>query len=266
MSIRHAVLSLLVCLVAFFLALKNYELWTQPAEFLPEKIAPRKTAVKKESPPAAASPSERSGPSDRAGIQSYIFIAEKNIFHPDRKEFPVPLPPPVAAIGPGIDATKEVKKPVVRPHIVLYGITIAGEYESASLAQLGRVLQKGEREVMTAKKGDQIGEYKLAKIFPDRINLEAPGDSFEVLLYDSKVPKRRTYARTENKPAAVVSTVPGAAEPSKGIPPRPVSEKPGLPVREGIAEAKLPRSVTPAAIPSPRRRERLPIGPSGPQQ
>ena len=82
MSVRHTVLSLLICLVAFFLALKNYELWTQPAEFLPEKAAPRKTAVKKEGPPSAASPDERSNSSDRAGIQSYIYIADKNLFHP----------------------------------------------------------------------------------------------------------------------------------------------------------------------------------------
>jgi len=265
MSIRHVVLGLLICLVAFFLALKNYELWTQPAEYLPEKTAPKRAAVKKESPPAPA------GQGERAGIQSYIFIADKNIFHPDRKEFPIPPPPAPGPGSPGYagsaaDPSKEIRKPIVRPHIVLYGITLAGDYESAFLAELNRAHRKGEREIATVKKGDRIGEYRLARILPDRIGLEAPGDSFEVLLYDSKAPKRRTYARTENKPAGVVTAGPGGPEPSKALPPKLAAQRAALPAGEGIAESRLPRAVTPAAVPTPRRRERLPIGPSGTQQ
>ena len=45
--------------------------------------------------------------------------------------------------------------------------------------------------MMTVKLGDQIGEFKLAKILPDRITMEAAGDSFEVLLYDPRTPKTK---------------------------------------------------------------------------
>jgi hypothetical protein len=40
-----------------------------------------------------------------------------------------------------------------------------------------------------------MGGYKLAKIMPDRITMEAPGDSFDVLLYDPKAPKKRVETR-----------------------------------------------------------------------
>jgi hypothetical protein len=54
-----------------------------------------------------------------------------NIFNPERKDF--------AAIGSGMSA-----KPVVRPQVILYGVTIAGDYRSASVINSGRPLKKGE--------------------------------------------------------------------------------------------------------------------------
>lgn len=140
-----------------------------------------------------------------ASLQSQLFIAEKNIFHPERKEFPI--------LGGG------TKKPIVRPQIVLYGVTLAGDYQSASVANPGMPLKKGERELMTVKVGNQVGEYKLAKILSDRITMEAEGDSFEVLLYDPRMPKRRMDVKIEAKPATITSTQPLPATRAAGTPP-----------------------------------------------
>lgn len=84
---------------------------------------------------------------------------------------------------------------MVRPQIVLYGVTIFGDYQSASVVNPGRPLRKGERETLTIKIGEKIGEYKLAKVLSDRITLEAEEDTFEVLLYDPKMPKKELILR-----------------------------------------------------------------------
>jgi hypothetical protein len=192
MSLKHGILSLLLLFFVLLLGIKNYEIWTLPIELGPEKGETKKSGVKIEDPSTIV------GKKETTPIESYIFIAEKNIFNPERKDFPVIAPP---LPGP------EVKKPIVRPQIILYGVTIGGDVQSASVVNPGRPLKKGERELMTLKVGDQIGEYKLAKILPDRIAMEATEDKFEVLLYDAKSPKQRTYAKTESKPATVTSTL-----------------------------------------------------------
>jgi hypothetical protein len=199
MSLKYGIFCLLLSFVVLLLFLKNVDIWTHPLEFPPEKGAEKKA----ERRPEALSMVRE--PKDTTSIKSYILIAEKNIFHPERKEFPI--------LG------GDTKKPIVRPQIVLYGVTIAGYYQSASVANPGRPLKKGERELMTVKVGDQVGEYKLAKILSDRITMEAEGDSFEVLLYDSRMPKRRMDVKTEAKPATITSTQPAPAPRTAGPPP-----------------------------------------------
>ncbi len=249
MSVKYGILSLLAVVIISVLAVKNYETWTAPAATV-ERPVLRKMAVKAETPPAPQ------GQKGTDSLQSCILVAQKNLFTPDRKEFPIVVP---AAVGG--DGARESKKPIVRPQIVLYGVTIIGDYQSASLSSPGRPLKKGEREVMTLKVGESLGEYKLAKVMQDRITLEAPGDSFDVMLY---TPKQRTYAKTELKPAMVTSTA--AAPP--GAPTAPAAPRPGVaqPSPQGsIAESHLPRPVTPAATPSvtPRARRWSPPSSSG---
>jgi hypothetical protein len=48
---------------------------------------------------------------------------------------------------------------------------------------------------------------------PDRIAMESSGDTFEVLLYDSKNPKRKMQATTETKIAMIASPQPASAPP-----------------------------------------------------
>ena len=218
MSLRYGVLCLLLFFVVLLLFLKNYETWTRPIKFIPEKQATRKSGTKIEGSPSIV------GQKEPTAIGAYILIAEKNIFSPERKDFPIINPPMAGA------AAEAAKKPPVRPKIILYGVTIQGEYQAASLANPGRPLQKGERETYTVKLGERIGEYKLAKVSSDRISLEAEGDSFEVLLYDSTLPKKRMDVRTEAKPTPVISTqpIPAGPEPAK-ITPTPPPPTPTIP-------------------------------------
>jgi hypothetical protein len=236
MSSRYGVLCLLLLFVVLLLFSKNYETWTRPTKLIPEKEAGKKSGIKLEGPPSIP------GQKNPTTAEAYIFIAEKNIFTPERKDFPIAKPSSMAEVA---------RKPPARPKVVLYGVTIQGNYQVASIANPGRPLQKGERETFTAKLGDRIGEYKLAKISSDRISLEAEGDSFEILLYDSTAPKKRMDVRTEIKPATVTSTQPSPAGPSPGttVPvssPQPKELAKPAPSKETIAPAP-----TPAKPPTP---------------
>ena len=188
MSLRYGILNLLVFISIILLASKIYETWMHPIEVPLEMEATEKQVPKIQIPQIIQEKKEFSN------IPSYTTISEKNIFNPERRDF-------TTQFGP------ERKKPLVRPQIILYGVAMAGDYQSASVSNPGRPLKKGEREAMTLKIGDRIGEYKLAKILPDRIALEAMEDTFEVLLYDPNKPKQRIYAKTDTKPAAITSTL-----------------------------------------------------------
>jgi hypothetical protein len=231
MSFRYGVLCLFLCFVVFLLALKNYELWTQPVGGTLKEGGLKKAETKIEGPPIMGS--QRETPS----IASYIMISEKNIFNPERKEFSIT----------GLDQSK----PMTRPQIILYGVTLAEDYQSASIVNPGRPMRKGEREMMTLKIGDRVGEYKMIKILPDRIAMEAGEDSFEVFLYDSNMPKRRTAVKTESRPAEITSTSPAPAP--APVPKAAEAAKPAEPPRERVIEPPLPRPLTPPppSYPSP---------------
>jgi hypothetical protein len=246
MSGKYLTLSLLLVFIIVLLFLKNYEIWTYPLEWASEREAIKKSEKRPEAPSVMV------GQRNPTSIQSYISISEKNIFSPERKEFPIL----------GADPTK----PIMRPQVVLYGVTIVGDYKAASIANSGRPVTKGERELMTVKIGDPVGEYKLTKILSDRITLEAAGDTFEVLLYDPKAPKRRMGVKTENRPAAVTSTQPASVPSAARVPPStpptrgPVSASPPVSVGAPRPTPPMGQVVTPSpaspatTFPSPEGR------------
>ena len=225
MSWRYGIFSLLLLVAVVLLALKNYGVWTQPMETLQEEGRAKKGETRVEGTPVPGRQKET------ASAASYISISEKNIFSPDRREFSI--------------TTSEQSKSIPRPQIILYGVTIAKDYQAASLVHPGRPLQKGEREMITVKVGEKVGAYKLAKILPDRITMESGEDSFDVLLYDASAPKKRVVVRTEVKPAEVKSTAPAPVP----VPKTAEAPKPGEPSRERVTEAPLPRPVTPTPAP-----------------
>jgi hypothetical protein len=250
---KYSILILGLIFIVLLLFLKNYEIWTYPVTWSPEKEGIKKSEKK----PEALLMVE--GQKNPASIQSYISISEKNIFNPERKEFPV--------LG------GNTKKAIVRPQIVLYGVTIAGDYQAASIVNSGRPLTKGERELMTVKIGDQVGEYKLAKIMSDRITMETEWDTFEVLLYDPKMPKRRMDVKRETKPATITSTQPTPTSRTTGsLPPNaptggpvPTSPPPSIgaskPTASGEQVATPPPTspVRPTSPPVDIRRGRRPF-------
>ena len=240
MSFKYGILNLLVLLVVLVLFFENYDIWTQSAQWVAERGAVKKLEKKPEIPPPP-------GPQkDPTAVKSYVSIAEKNIFNPERKDFPV-------LVSPGAPGSEQMKKPLARPQIILYGITTFGDYQSATISTPPSPQRKGERETTTIKLGDKIGEYQLAKILPDRITMEAGEDSFEVLLYDPKTPRQRSHVKTEAKPAAVISASPGP--PGAPGAPAPGSPTPGAPP----AAQKPPQAVTPPTPPLPTPR---PAGPA----
>jgi hypothetical protein len=251
MSPKYGFLSFLVLGVVLLLIFKNYGVWTQPVELVPEKNVGKRSQSRPQNKPEV--PSTIGAQKDPASIKSYISIAAKNIFSPERKDFPIPM-------GNG-------KKELVRPQIILYGVTIVGDYRAASIANPGRPLQKGERETFTVKTGERVGDYKLAKILSDRITLEAQGDTFEVLLYDSKMPKRRMDVKTEGRPATVTSTqpVPAGAASGTSVPastPAPTrTPMPIPPAVQGRVTTPPPAPVSPSTSPPYSRRGRTPYSP-----
>ncbi len=201
------------------------------AQSTPDKETIKKSGERTETLPASGRQPELAPAQSNVSTAS---IAEKNIFNPERRDFPIQA---------GL-------KPVVRPRIILYGVTIAGDYQSASVVNPGRALHKGERETITLRIGEQIGGYKLAKVWADRITLEAEGDSFEVLLYDSREVKKRGDAKTDNKPTAVTNPFVAPAEAPTPTPPT-TAEKPKVAVQERVATPTPTPSPTAPSIPPP---------------
>ncbi|MGA2465341.1 MAG: hypothetical protein ABSH06_13425 [Thermodesulfobacteriota bacterium] len=218
----HLKLLVLLLILIFLTVLVSVDRSTL-AQATPDKETIKKSGEKIETPPASGQQRELAPAESNISIAS---IAEKNIFNPERRDFPVQA---------GL-------KPVARPRIILYGVTIAGDYQSASVVNPGRSLHKGERETITLRIGEQIGGYKLAKVWSDRITMEAEGDSFEVLLYDSREVKKRGDAKTDNRPTAVTNPFGVPVEAPTPTPPT-TAEKPRVAVQERVS--------TPTPIPSP---------------
>jgi len=247
MSMKYGFLSFLAFCVCLFTLLKNYEVWTHPFSERFDTMAERKLVEK---PKAAPTIETQKNPNP---IGSPILIAGKNIFSPERKDFPI--------------VPVEQSRQMMRPQVVLYGVTIAGDYQSASLVHPGRPLRKNERETVTLRLGEQISGYRLAMVSPDRIRLERAGDSFEILLYDLRSPKRRSEPKPENRQAMAASPVAAegkesrAATPSGGeisnLPDGRVAsqETPGKPqgsIREGVGPiTPAPGSSTSMSAPAP---------------
>ena len=224
MNLRYGVVNVLLAFIIFLLIFKNDEIWTKP------QMAPKKDGVKKSEFPAAESLPVLPAAGGSSIRESLMVIAEKNIFHPDRKEFDLPAAVPA--------------KPTARPSIQLFGVLISNDLKAVSIANPSKPIPKGERETKTMKIGDRVGDYQLTQIMADRIILEAPGDTYEVLLYDPKSPKKRIAVKTPSKPAEVTSAFPALAP----QPPTPSGIAPApMPMPSPIPS--LPRPVEPSAQP-----------------
>jgi len=221
MSKTLYLINTILIVLVIFMATKDYEEWTQAKPRGTEGIVSKAKAAPAVAPAPASAKNEALDP------KRYKSISEKNLFSPDRKEFPVLL-------GPA-----DAKKPPARPNVTLYGVVVADEFSSAVVNNPTRRADRGDRDTMSVKVGDKVGEYRVSKILGDRINLEMEGDSFDVLLYDPAKPK---------KPPIVTASPPARPSPTPPTPPRPFTPpSPGVsqPTPRppaGIGQAPLPPS------------------------
>jgi hypothetical protein len=260
MSSRYSIFCIILSFIVLILGVENYEIWSPSAGTVIKREVPKKPEAKAETIPGPSASKELPPPRE-----AYKMISEKNIFNPERKEFPVAAADDIS------------KKSNVRPQVTLYGVVVGGEFQSATIVNPGRPLQKGEREARTVKIGDRIGDYRVEKILGDRIVMENAGDSFEVLLYDPSAPKRRMEVKPATPPVAVTSSIGGPAAPpmpgaspgpnppasSSGMPPprtTPMTPSPGPGLTPSGAQP-MPPITTQPAMPSPGAA----IQPSGPQ-
>jgi len=230
MSRRFWLINLLLMFILVLLSVKVYEVWTRPNTRGLEPVASK-------TKPATSSPFVSvGGKKDTAPAKGYPSISEKNLFSPERKEFPI-LSSPDGRKGSG------------QPTVVLYGVTLGEDYQAALITNPGRRPERGERETMSVKVGDKVGEYQVAKISADRITLENEVDSFDVLLYDPSQPKKRPAPSTPPPPTTARPTpTPRTPTPSPGTPPRPVTPSPGAsqpslpppPASPGMSQSPLP--------------------------
>ncbi len=219
------VIDFFLILIVLFLSTKNYEEWINPKPKEKGVVASKPRAAVPPIPVPAARKGEALAPA------SFKLISEKNLFSPDRKEFPVPMGP----------ETKDVRRPMVRPTLTLYGVAIGKEFSSAMINNPTR--KDRERDTISVRVGDKVGEFTVIQILEDRITLESPGDSFDVLLYDASKPKKRVVP---------VPVTPAPARPSS--PPPGVSPTPGP--SPGVSPTPSPSpGVSPAPSPVPHGRE-----------
>lgn len=241
---HYGFLNFLLSIIIIFLFIKNYETWTKHDAGSPGKEESKRSESKGEVIPLLFSLNK-----PKFDASSLPNIAQKNIFHPERRDF--------VSLSPEQPKTT----PINRPQLQLQGILITDEVQKASLTLQGKSLAKGEKATKTLNLGDQIGEYKLTKILPDRIVLEAPGDVYEVFLYDLKSPKKRMEIRTATRPPEPLRSSPGGPGPTTRTPPPlpQIPQPPIRPTREIQPPTYPPPSskVTPALpsslLPSPRR-------------
>jgi hypothetical protein len=98
----------------------------------------------------------------------FMIIADKNLFHPDRR-----IPP---------EKKVEEEKLLPKPDIVLYGTLITGDKSIAYLEDLKdprNTPGRGKRQI-TMKKGDLISGFTLAEIHPDEIVLKRGKETMTV--------------------------------------------------------------------------------------
>jgi hypothetical protein len=215
-------------LIVIYLAIKNYDEWTNPRPRGKEAVDAKQKPSLSPAPASAPRKGEMPPPSH------YKVISEKNLFSIERKEFPPPLPPEEKLAK---EKPVPPPKPPARPSLTLYGVAIVGDdLRTALVNNPYRKPEKGDRETMTVRVGDRVGEYSVGKIQEDRITMESAGDSFDVLLFDP--------ARQKKRPAAPPTTSPPASSPTP--------EKPGQPQRVApTAPRPFTPPVTPPAVSSP---------------
>jgi len=130
--------------------------------------------------PAAPAVAEKAVPASSIAYMDYAVVAEKNLFHPDRK----------------VPVEKKDDKLLARPEIVLYGTMIAGDKKLAYIEDKKSPYStpgRGKRQV-TLNEGSMISGFKLSEVHEDHILLTRGEEKILVRLNDGKI---RTQGQTQ---------------------------------------------------------------------
>ncbi|HTZ38786.1 MAG TPA: hypothetical protein VMB77_01415 [Syntrophales bacterium] len=177
--------------------------------------------------PAVPAPAGADGPD----MQNFAVVAEKNLFHPERK-----IPP-------------EIKEEALqKPDVILYGTLITEnmriaylEDKKAPYSTAGR----GQRQ-LTLKKGEKVSGYTLQEIEEDRITLVKGDDKIVVRL---ESPDKRKSGDATARPAAAAA----AGRPGDRPPPPPSvvpTPQPSTSPRPSVTAPAAPTVPFPSRRPS----------------
>jgi biopolymer transport protein ExbD len=142
---------------------------------------------------------EKVTPESSVSYVDFVSVAEKNLFHPERK---------IPAIN------KDEKVAIPKPDLVLYGTLITDNLSIAYIEDRKAPYStpgRGKRQTQL-KKGDSISGYILREIEPNRIVLVKGEEKLVVMLDDKE--KRR---------GGETATSPASKAPAGFLPPTPAS-------------------------------------------
>ncbi len=149
-------------------------------------------------------------------IAAYEAIEAHNLFSPSRK------PPQEAVEAASASADdKPVPPPPPPDKIYLNGVILSDEYKGALVRDLQA--KPGQRQERWVSVGDSVEGFKVAAIARDRIVLEGPGGSYEIMLHDRGKP--RVPMRPSSMAGAPTVVAVGAAPPPPPSPARPTTAK-----------------------------------------
>lgn len=168
-------------------------------------------------------------------IQSFAVVAEKNLFHPERR-----IPPQIK------------DEALQKPDVILYGTLITENVAIAYVEDKKSPYStpgRGPRQ-QTLKKGDMLSGYTLQEVEADRITL-VKGDDRIVVRLES--PDKRKSGEASARPATGRPTLDRPPPPPSVMPMAPPATSPGPSVSVPTAPATpFPATRTPMIIRNPR--------------
>jgi biopolymer transport protein ExbD len=178
---------------------------------------------------------EKVAPESSVSYLDFVSVAEKNLFHPERK---IPA------------ENKDEKVAIPKPDLVLYGTLITDNLSIAYIEDRKALYStpgRGKRQTQL-KKGDSISGYILREIEPNRIIL-VKGEEKLVVMLDDKEKRRggETAASSASKAPA------GFLPPTSASPVASQAGKPSPAAVTSSAPAQNAGAQVPGFTPSSRR-------------
>jgi len=131
------------------------------------------------------------------GEATYKAVIEKNVFSPDRKEY-VPEPAPLQTEE---KAAQNITK-ILGKTIELQGIIQIGDTHSGLIVNPDIEAEKKYKWVVV---GDQLGEFQVTEILPDKLMLRNGNEKYEIKLSDKKKKEMAAASPLKTTPPVVAA-------------------------------------------------------------